>query len=92
MNRLAHAAILCSLLASPALAQTAPQPPAAAPSEYAMKLTKPQLDVIWKGLGKLPAEESFEVMATLRVQFNALTAPKPVEAQPADTPAEPTKN
>ena len=76
MKRLAIAV----LMLSPTLA-LAQQP---TPSEYILKVKPAQLDVIGKGLGRLPYEEVAELMQSLRQQVveQQMKVNKPVEKEP----------
>lgn len=68
-------AILVCLMVSPVQAQNVP-------SEYVIKLKPPALDLIGKGLGKLPFEEVAPLMGELRQQVLEQQQP-PAKPQPS---------
>lgn len=66
-------ALTASLLffATPALAQT--------PSEFTIKVTPQEADVLWAGLRELPVKISEPIMGKIRQQIMEQSQPKPKE-------------
>lgn len=72
-----------SLIVGPAFAQQ-PAAPIAAPVEFVLKVTPPELDIIGKGVGKLPFEEAAPLIQKLRqqvVEQQQVGIPKKVEEE-----------
>jgi len=68
MKRLLILSLL--FLATPALAQT--------PSEFTIKVTPQEADVVWAGLRELPVKIAEPVMGKVRQQIMEQSQPKPV--------------
>ena len=67
------------LIVSPAMAQEATQPVSSAPSEYTLKITSQELDLLGRALGTMPYNDIAPLLQKLRSQVVEQQKSKKVE-------------